>query len=57
MARRPGRGRFNFFWAFLFNIVGLPLAAGLFYPVMIPPLAAGIAMGVRHGASEALQVS
>jgi len=38
--------RFNFLWAFLFNIVGLPIAAGIFYPVMVPPLVAGIAMGV-----------
>merc|ERR1719238_939062 len=38
--------RFNFVWAFLFNIAGLPLAAGVFYPVHIPPLVAGIAMGV-----------
>jgi len=36
----------NFVWAFLFNFVSLPIAAGLFYPhVMIPPLYAGIAMG------------
>jgi Cu+-exporting ATPase len=36
----------NFLWAFIFNFVSLPIAAGLFYPnVMIPPLYAGIAMG------------
>lgn len=35
----------NFFWAFCFNFVCLPLAAGIFYPhVYIPPLVAGIAM-------------
>jgi len=35
----------NFFWAFCFNFVTLPMAAGLFYPkVHVPPLAAGIAM-------------
>jgi len=35
----------NFFWAFCFNFVMLPLAAGVFYPsVHIPPLAAGIGM-------------
>merc|ERR1712217_309859 len=35
----------NFFWAFCFNFVCLPMAAGLFYPhVYIPPLAAGIGM-------------
>merc|ERR1711920_835214 len=35
----------NFFWAFCFNVVCLPIAAGLFYPkVHIPPLVAGIGM-------------
>lgn len=35
----------NFFWAFCFNFVCLPIAAGLFYPrVYIPPLVAGIGM-------------
>lgn len=35
----------NFFWAFCFNFVCLPLAAGVFYPtVHIPPLAAGMGM-------------
>eukprot|EP00927_Polykrikos_kofoidii_P029862 TRINITY_DN2574_c0_g1_i2.p1 TRINITY_DN2574_c0_g1~~TRINITY_DN2574_c0_g1_i2.p1 ORF type:complete len:1109 (+),score=192.33 TRINITY_DN2574_c0_g1_i2:59-3328(+) len=35
----------NFFWAFCFNFVCLPLAAGVFYPnVHIPPLAAGFGM-------------
>jgi len=35
----------NLFWAFCFNFVCLPMAAGLFYPrVHIPPLAAGIGM-------------
>jgi len=35
----------NFFWAFCFNFVMLPIAAGIFYPsVHVPPLAAGIAM-------------
>lgn len=35
----------NFFWAFCFNFVMLPIAAGAFYPsVHVPPLAAGIAM-------------
>jgi Cu+-exporting ATPase len=35
----------NFFWAFCFNIVCLPLAAGIFYPTAhIPPLVAGIGM-------------
>jgi len=35
----------NFFWAFCFNFVCLPLAAGVFYPhIHIPPLIAGIGM-------------
>jgi len=37
----------NFFWAFVFNVVGVPFAAGaLYYPcgLVIPPMYAGIAM-------------
>eukprot|EP00929_Paragymnodinium_shiwhaense_P074194 TRINITY_DN37952_c0_g1_i1.p1 TRINITY_DN37952_c0_g1~~TRINITY_DN37952_c0_g1_i1.p1 ORF type:complete len:1128 (+),score=279.02 TRINITY_DN37952_c0_g1_i1:61-3444(+) len=35
----------NFFWAFCFNFVCLPMAAGVFYPaVYIPPLVAGVGM-------------
>jgi len=35
----------NFFWAFCFNFLCLPLAVGVFYPkVHIPPLAAGVGM-------------
>jgi Cu+-exporting ATPase len=37
----------NLAWAFAFNIVGIPLAAGLFYPLfgwMLPPMFAGVAM-------------
>merc|ERR1712107_192711 len=35
----------NFFWAFCFNFLCLPMAAGVFYPsIHIPPLAAGIGM-------------
>jgi len=37
--------KFNFVWAFGFNIVGLPLAAGVLYPtVHLPPVVAGAAM-------------
>lgn len=37
----------NLFWAFIYNIVGIPLAAGLFYPIfgwLLSPVFAGMAM-------------
>lgn len=37
----------NLFWAFIFNIVGIPLAAGAFYPILgwtLSPMFAGLAM-------------
>lgn len=39
----------NLFWAFIYNIVGIPLAAGLFYPlfgVFLNPMFAGLAMAL-----------
>ena len=37
----------NLFWAFIYNIVGIPLAAGIFYPIfgwLLNPVFAGLAM-------------
>ncbi|MEO8637304.1 MAG: heavy metal translocating P-type ATPase [Candidatus Taylorbacteria bacterium] len=39
----------NLFWAFFYNIVGIPLAAGVFYPIfgwLLNPVFAGFAMAM-----------
>jgi cation transport ATPase len=39
----------NLFWAFAYNIVGIPLAAGFFYPLfgwLLNPMFAGLAMAL-----------
>lgn len=39
----------NLFWAFIYNIVGIPLAAGVFYPIfgwLLNPVFAGMAMAL-----------
>lgn len=39
----------NLFWAFAFNFIGIPLAAGLFYPllgILLNPIFAGLAMAL-----------
>jgi len=44
-----GRIRLNLFWALVYNVVGVPLAAGVFYPslhLLIPPMFAGAAMAL-----------
>lgn len=50
VARRSlGTIRGNLFWAFAYNVVLIPLAAGVFYPAFglhLNPMVAGIAMGL-----------
>ena len=48
LSRMTMRGiKQNLFWAFFYNVVGIPLAGGLFYPlfgILLNPVFAGLAM-------------
>ena len=38
--------RQNMFWALFYNTLGIPVAAGLFFPFMLNPMIAGAAMAL-----------
>jgi len=43
------RIKINFGWAFIYNVISIPIAAGVFFPLIyitIPPWVAGLAMAL-----------
>ena len=45
--RTVGKIKQNLFWAFIYNIIGIPIAAGVLYPIngfLLNPMIAGAAM-------------